>query len=143
MDYIHDLRCADNLKEAYVLAQHVVESYGRHLERSDKPALTPFWELRLTERLTLALYLERSSAGALSANSLLSYNSGSKLLEGAALLRERNLVPPAVEDLLSPLHLKNDARVNFRTTALAYDALSILEEKSLDLQSPSPLGRWN
>jgi hypothetical protein len=143
VDYLHDLRCADNLKEAYVLAQHIVESYERYLERSDQPALTPFWELRLTERLTLALYLERSSAGTLSADQLLSYITGSKLLEGARLLRERNLITPAVEDLLSPLHLKNDARVNFRTTALAADALSILDEKNHDLNPPSLLGKWN
>ena len=143
MDYIHDLHCAENLKEAYVLAQHVVESYERYLERSNKPALTPFWELRLTERLTLALYLERSSAGDLSADQMLSYPSGSKLLEGAELLRSRSLVTPAVEDLLSALHPETDARVNFRTTTLAYDALAVLEEKKFDSQSRVKISRWD
>ena len=143
MDYLRDLRCEENLRDAYLLAQHVVEGYGLHLENSQKPALTPFWALRLTERLTLALYLERSSNDLLSANQMLSYTSGSKLLEAAARLREESLIPPAVDELLAPLRLADDARVSFRTTALAYDALGLLEEKNLDSFVKPELGNWS
>jgi hypothetical protein len=141
VDYLAEMRCEKNLREAYTLGQHVVETYNRYLERGGESVLSPFWELRVIERVTLALYLERASAEKLNANHLLSYTTGSKLLEAADSLRERSLISSAVEDLLSPLRAEDESRVNFRATALAYKALSVLEEKSFD--APRNLGNWS
>ena len=135
------LRCEQSVREAYVQAQQIAESHRHHLEGRDEPALTPFWELRLIERLTLALYLERSCDG-LNANSMLAYHSGSKLLEGAEQVRLLGLMTPAVEDLLAPIKLEADAKVSIRTTALASDALAALEEQDFDRPERRPLGNW-
>jgi hypothetical protein len=143
VDYLDDLKNEENLREAYTLARHLADNYNVYLGRAHKPILTPFWELRTIERLTLALYLEQSSKGALNANQMLSYPSGSKLLEGAEWLRSRALMMPAVEDLLAPLQVEGDAKVSFKTTALAYDALELLEEERLNHQVQPKSSNWD
>ena len=143
MDYLQELRCEENLREAFILAQHVMESHKLWLEQSQQPSLTPFWELRIIERLTLALYLERSSPSTLSAIPMLSYPSGSKLIEAAEGLRERSLITPAVDEMLFPLHLRGDSKVSFRATALAHEVLSGLEEKNFDRRTKPLLGNWS
>lgn len=142
MDPLHDLECEERLREAYTLARHVAESYERHLTQNSKPILSPFWELRMIERMTLVLYLEQSSRGLLTAEQLLAYASGAKLLEGADRLRGASLITPAVEDLLSSLKAPSEARVGYKITALALDALLILEEQNFDRRTHA-LGQWD